>query len=60
MEPIFMNNKNSKTNKSSKFIYQFTNKLKIPNDKNVGLVNLSIYYIWKTLNLHVKTINLKQ
>ena len=55
-----MNNKNSKTNKSSKFIYQFTNKLKIPNDKNVGLVNLSIYYIWKTLNLHVKTINLKQ
>ena len=45
---IFMNTENSKTNKSKKFIYQFTDKLnlKTPNNKNIGLVNLSIYYTW--------------
>ena len=39
-----MNNENSKTNESNKFIYQFTDKLnlKTPNNKNIGLVNLSI------------------
>ena len=41
-----MNNENSKTNDSNKFIYRFTDKLilKTPNNKNIGLVNLSIYY----------------
>ena len=36
------------TNESNKFIYQFTDKLnlKTPNNKNIGLVNLSIYYTW--------------
>ena len=35
---------NSKANESNKFIYQFTDKLnlKTPNNKNIGLVNLSI------------------
>ena len=35
--------------KSNKFIYQFTDKLnlKISNNKNIGLVDLSIYYNWK-------------
>ena len=35
--------------KSNKFIYQFTDKLnlKISNNKNIGLVDLSIYYTWK-------------
>ena len=49
METIFMNTENSKTNVSNKFIYQFTDKLnlKTPNGKNIGLVNLSIYYKWK-------------
>ena len=39
-----MNTENSKTNESNKFIYQFTDKvnLKTPNNKNTGLVNLSI------------------
>ena len=47
-EKIFMNTENSKTNKSNKFIYQFTDKrnLKTPNNKNIGLFNLSIYYTW--------------
>ena len=46
METIFMNTENSKTNESHKFICQFTDKLnlKAPNNKNTGLVNLSIYY----------------
>ena len=44
-----MSTENSKTNESNKFIYQFTDKLnlKTPNNKNIGLVNLSIYYTWK-------------
>ena len=46
-----MNTKNSKTNESNKFISQFTNKLnlKTRNNKNIGLVNLSIYYTWKNI-----------
>ena len=46
METIFINTENSKINKSNKFIYQFTDKLnfKNPNNKNIGLLNLSIYY----------------
>ena len=44
-----------------KFIYQFADKLnlKSPNNKNIGLVNLRIYYTWKNINLHTTTINLK-
>ena len=46
-----MNTENSKTNESNKFIYQFTDKLnlKTPNNGNIGLVNLSIYYTWKNI-----------
>ena len=52
-----MNTENSKTNESNKFVYQFTDKpnLKTPNNKNIGLVNLRIYYTWKKiLNLCIK------
>ena len=40
----YMNTENSKTNDSNKFIYKFTDKLylKTPNNKNIGLVSLSI------------------
>ena len=46
-----MKTENSKTNESKKFIYQFSDKLNLknPNNKNTGLVNLSIYYIWKNI-----------
>ena len=46
-----MNTENSKTNESNKFIYQFTdqNNLKSSNNKNIVLVNLSIYYTWKNI-----------
>ena len=44
-----MNTENSKATESNKFIYQFSEKLnlKTRNNKNIGLVNLSIYYTWK-------------
>ena len=46
-----MNTENSKTNESNKFLCQFTDKLNLknPNNKNIGLVNLSIYYTWKNI-----------
>ena len=46
-----MNTENSKKNEPNKFIYQFTDKLnlKTPNNKNIGLVNLNIYYTWKNI-----------
>ena len=45
-----MNTLNSKKNESNKFIYQFTDKLNLKNlQKNMGLVNLSIYYAWKNI-----------
>ena len=46
-----MNIENSKKNEPNKFIYQFTDKLnlKTPNNKNIGLVNLNIYYTWKNI-----------
>ena len=62
METIFINTENSKTNEFNKFIYHFADKrdLKYPNNKNVGLVNLSIYCTWKGIKLTYKTtINLK-
>ena len=51
METIFINTENSKKNESNKFIYQFTDKLnlKTPNNKNTGLINLSIYYTWRNI-----------
>ena len=46
-----MNTENSKTNESNKFIYQFTGKLNLKNqnNKNIGLVNLTICYAWKNI-----------
>ena len=46
-----MNIENSKTNESNKLVYKFTDKvnLKTPNNKNIVLINLSIYYTWKNI-----------
>ena len=51
METTFMNTENSTTNESNKVIYQFTDKLNLKsrNNKNIGLVNLSIYYTRKNI-----------
>ena len=61
METIFLNTENSKTNYSKKFIYQFADKpyLKTPNNKNIGLVNLSIYYTWKNIRSEYKNNKFK-
>ena len=51
METIFMNSENSETNESNEFVYQVTDKLnlKSSNNKNIGFVNLSIYYTWTNI-----------
>ena len=62
METIFTNTENSKTNESSKFIYQFTDKLnlKAPSNKNIGLINLSIYCTWKNIKSAYNNNKLKK
>ena len=61
MEKIFINNENSTINESNKFIYQFTDRLnlKIPNNKNIGLVNLSIYYTLRKIKSEYNSNKLK-
>ena len=50
METIFMNTMNSRTNESSRFVYQFTDKLNLKNpSKNIALANLSIHYTWRNI-----------
>ena len=51
MQTIFMKTENSNRNESNKFIDQFTDKhnLKTSNNKNIGLVSLSIYCTWKNI-----------
>ena len=50
METIFMNTLNSRTNESSRFVYQFTDKLNLKNpSKNIALANLSIHYTWRNI-----------
>ena len=46
-----MNTENSKKSESDKFIYQIIDKLNLknPHNKNIELVNLSIYYTWKNI-----------
>ena len=42
--------KNSETNESNKFVYQFTHKINVKNsNKSIELVNLSIYYTSKNI-----------
>ena len=50
METIFTNSENSKTNKFNKFSYYFNDKFNLKNpNKNIALVNLSIYYTCKNI-----------
>ena len=50
METIFMNTENSKTNESHRFKLDLADKLNLKNaEKNMALVNLSIYYTWKNI-----------
>ena len=50
METIFMNTENSKTNESHRFKLDLTDKLNLKNpNRNIALVNLSIYYTWEDI-----------
>ena len=50
METFFMNTKNSKTNKPSRFKYDLIDKLDLKNpNKNMALGSLSNYYTWKNV-----------
>ena len=50
METFFMNSKNSKTNEPNRFKYDLIDKLDLKNpNKNMALVNSSIYYSWKNV-----------
>ena len=45
-----MNTENNKTNKPHRFKLDLTDKLNLKNpNKNMALVNLSIYYTWKNI-----------
>ena len=59
MEIIFTNTENTKTDEPHRFRLTLANKinLKDPN-KNMALVNLSIYYTWKNIKLHTRTAKL--
>ena len=60
METVFMNTLNSKTNKSNRFVYQFTDKLNLKNpNKNIALANSRFVIRGKTLNPNTTTTNLK-
>ena len=55
-----MNTENSYTNEPHRFRLTLADKLNFKDrNENIALANLSIHYIWKTLNLHITTINLK-
>ena len=57
METFFMNSKNSKTNEPNRFKYDVIDKLDLKNpNKNMALVNLSIYYTWKNVKSTVKNL----
>ena len=60
MDTIFMNSKNSKTSDLDTLILHPSDKVNLKrSDKYVALLNLSIYYAWKNIKSHIKTMNLK-
>ena len=60
METIFMNTENSKTNEPHRFRLDLTDKLNLKNpNKNMALVNLSIYNTWKNIKTEYNNNKLK-
>ena len=60
METIFMNTENSKTNEPHRFRLDLTDKLNLKNpNKNMALVNLSIYKTWKNIKTEYNNNKLK-
>ena len=60
METIFINTKNSKENEPHKFRLALSDKLNLKDpNKNMALVNLSIYYTWKNIKSAYKNNKFK-
>ena len=60
MNTIFMNSKNSTTSDTHRLLLNLSDKTNLRRkDKHITLSNLGIYYTWKNIKSHVKTINLK-
>ena len=56
---LFMKTENSKTNESNKFRC-FTDKLNCRNSsKNIALINLRVYYMWKNIKSAYKNNKFK-
>ena len=48
MDTMFINSKNSKTDKPNRFRLYLTEKINLKNkSKTIALVNMSVYYTWK-------------
>ena len=55
-----MNTLNSRTNKSHRFVYQFTDKLNLKNpNKNIALAYSSIYYTWRNIKSEYNSNKIK-
>ena len=60
MDATFMNSENSRTSKYHVLMLNLTDKLELrKGEKSIALSNLSIYYAWKSIKNHTRTINLK-
>ena len=60
METIFINTENSGANEPHRFKLDLADKLDLKNPgKDIALVNLSIYYIWKNIKSEYKNNKFK-
>ena len=56
METIFVNTENNKTSEPHRFKLDLTDQLNLKNlNKDMALVNLSIYYTWKNIKSTYKS-----
>ena len=55
-----MNPENSKRSDPHRLLLNLADKINLKrSDKYVALSNLSMYYTWKNIKSHIRTINLK-
>ena len=60
MNTIFMDSKNKKTSDPHRLLLNLKNKIDLRRkDKEIALLNPSIYYTWKNIKSHIRTSNLK-
>ena len=60
MDTIFVNSKNTKIPDPLRILHNLKDKINLKRSgKYVALSNLSIYYTWKNIKIHTKTISLE-